>query len=158
MITPVKIRDAVEALLQEAFPGEPVYKNTVPLRFERPSSYVSCAAVSAATAGMDILELRFRLEIMTFVQTDERHDSDSDSLYLRAMKILALFAPGYIRVFDSDTASRCPKVGGVEIPETGLDYAKIQVTLTLTMSREELQEKNGDDGPLMETVAFRKTQ
>ena len=40
MVTPNDILDALEALVEEKFPGEPVYRERTPSGFQRPSTLI----------------------------------------------------------------------------------------------------------------------
>ena len=46
MITNNDILDAIAAMVEQAFPGEPVYRDFAPSDFERPSSLVEIGRAS----------------------------------------------------------------------------------------------------------------
>lgn len=132
MITPSTFIDAVEGILQTAFPDEPVYRDLMPEDFIRPSNEIECTAFSAEQVGGGSLDLTVKLIVRTFVPVDGYHHSDFDALYLRAMRVLALFSGGYIYVSDPDTGvRRAPYIHKPACPVTGRDYAEVHIGFAL---------------------------
>lgn len=133
MITNNDIADAIAALVAEAFPGEPVYRDYTPEGFERPSNLV---AVSGGKLyphfSCGTVELRPQFTLTTFVKADPYHQQDDQELTRRQMALIGLFLPGYVRVKD-----RAPHVLDEAEMENGLDYAALTVTLSYTLSRQD---------------------
>ena len=137
MITNNDIADAVEELVRQAFPGEPVYRSFAPKGFQRPSNLVEISGGTfLPNAGCGAVELRPWVTLTTFVELDSHHQpKDSGELVRRQMRLMALFLPGFLRVKD-----RAPHVldeGGME---NGLDYAAIAVPLSYVLDRREFME------------------
>lgn len=137
MITPNEYGDAIEALLAEAFPGEKVYREIVPENFERPCNEIECVGFTAgAQISAGAIDTEVKMVVRTFVPVDEYHNSQFSGLYRRAMTILGLFARGYIKVSDPDTAARrAPKVTAAGVPVTGKDFAEVQLSFRLQLAR-----------------------
>lgn len=133
MITNNDIADAIAALVEQAFPGEPVYRDFTPANFQRPSHLVELSGGRFfPNFGCGTVELRPQFTLTTFVKVDQYHQQDDMELTRRQMILLGLFLPGYIRVKD-----RAPKVldGGELL--NGLDYAGVTVPFSYTLSRED---------------------
>lgn len=137
MITPNEYGDAIEKLLNEAFPGEPVYRELVPENFSRPSNEIECAGFTANTQiSAGAIDTEVKMIVRTFVTVDAWHNSQFSALYRRAMTILGLFAGGYVYVSDPDTAARrAPKVTAAGVPVTGKDFAEVHLTFRLQLAR-----------------------
>lgn len=133
-ITPEKIQAAVKKRVEEAFPGETVYEDLVGRSFARPCNLVELTRIELdpLSLGAAAVSLRCQYKLTTFCQVDEVHNSHLPVLDLRAMLLLAAFAPGYLRVED-----RALKVQACTA-ETGLyDAAEVTLTLALTVDRRE---------------------
>lgn len=152
MITPNEYGDAIEALLNEAFPGEPVYREMVPEYFERPGNEVECAGFSAnAQVSADAVGTEVKMTVRTFVEVDAYHNSQFSALYRRAMTILGLFAGGFIYVSDPDTGERrAPKVTAASVPPPGKDFAEARLTFHLQLAREDFAP--AETPPVMEDL------
>lgn len=139
MITPNEYGDTIENLLKEAFPGETVYREIVPERFERPSNAVECEGFSGNTQiSADAIDTEVKMIVRTFVEVDAYHNSQFSALYRRAMTILGLFAGGYIEVSDPDTGEwRAPKVTASAVPPAGKDFAEVHLSFRLQLSKAE---------------------
>ena len=136
MITNNDIADAVEALVEAAFPGEPVYRDYTPTGFQRPSNLVEISGGKIfPNFGCGTVELRPQITLTTFTEGDPYHQQDDQELTRRQMMLLGLFLPGYIRVKD-----RAPHVLDEGEMENGLDFAAITVTLSYTLGRQEFME------------------
>lgn len=139
MITPNEYGDAIEELLNGAFPGETVYREMAPENFERPSNEVACEGFSGNTQiSADAIDTEVKMTVRTFVEVDAYHNSQLSALYRRAMTILGLFAGGYIKVSDPDTGEkRAPKVTAAAAPPTGKDFAEVHLSFRLQLARAE---------------------
>ena len=78
MITNNDILDAIAAMVEQAFPGEPVYRDFAPSDFERPSSLVELSGGTPACQPEEVADIRFlpfedALAALT-------HPSDRDTL------------------------------------------------------------------------------
>ena len=99
MITTDQILAAIEAKLQGIFPGEKIYENLVPTKFSRPSNMVRLQKISLGPAlSANVVQLQYQYVITTFSEVDDYHNSQFPVLDLRALQILGLFAPGYLKV------------------------------------------------------------
>lgn len=140
MITPNDYISAIEAKLHEKFNSEPVYLDVVPENFKRPSNEIETVKFTMQQTGAYEVVVSTELLIRTFVPVDLYHNSSYQELYLRAMRIMGIFACGYLRVSDSGTGERrAPKVTALSCPTTGKDYAEIRVTLRLDMAKEDFE-------------------
>lgn len=136
MITNNDIADAIAALVEKAFPGEPVYRDYAPEGFQRPSNLVGISGGNFyPNASCGSVELRPQITLATFVKTDPYHQQDDQELTRRQMILMGLFLPGYIKVKD-----RAPHVLDGGEMENGPDYAAVTVTLSYTLSRDEFME------------------
>lgn len=136
MITNNDIADAIAALVEKAFPGEPVYRDYAPTGFQRPSNLVEISGGKFyPNFGCGNVELRPKLTLTTFVEVDPYHQQDDMELTRRQMKLLGLFLPGYVKVED-----RAPHVLDEGEMNNGLDLAAVTVTLSYILSREEFME------------------
>lgn len=136
MITNNDIADAIAALVEEAFPGEPVYRNFVPADFKRPSTLIELAdGKYFPNMACGIVEVRPVFALTTFVKVDPYHQQDTTELITRQMTLMGLFMPGYVRVKD-----RAPHVlDGGEL-YNDLTQAGITVSLSYTLDRQEFME------------------
>lgn len=136
MITNNDIADAVAALVEKRFPGEPVYRDYTPTDFQRPSNLVEISGGKIyPNFGCGTVKLRPQLTLTTFVKTDPYYQQDDQELTRRQMALLGLFMPGCVKVKD-----RAPHVLDEGEMENGLDFAAITVTLSYTLGREEFME------------------
>lgn len=136
MITNNDIADAIAALVEKAFPDEPLYRDFTPSGFERPSNLLEISGGKFyPNAGCGAVEIRPRFTLTTFVKTDPYHQQDDQELTRRQMILLGLFLPGYVKVKD-----RAPHVLDEGEMENGLDYAAVTVTLGYALDRSEFME------------------
>lgn len=147
MITNNDIMDAIAELVENRFPGEPVYRGFTPVDFQRPSTLLELAGGKVyPNFGCGTVELRPKFTLTTFVPVDAYHQGDTAQLCRWQMALLELFLPGYIRVGD-----RAPHVLDEAELDNGLDYAAVTVTLSYTLSREALMGEKRE-APLMENI------
>ena len=157
MFTPSVFADAVEELLRASFPDDEIYRDLMPEDFKRPSHEIECPSFTAEQTGGGSIELTVKLIVRTFVPVDEYHHSDFDALYVRAMRVLALFCKGYIYVSDPDTGvRRAPYIEKPAVPNTGSDYAEIHVSFSLSVNAADFEEP-ATPPPTMQRVAFSGT-
>lgn len=136
MITNNDIADAIAALVQEKFPGEPLYRDYTPESFQRPSNLVELSGGKFyPNFGCGMVELCPKFTLTTFVKTDPYHQQDDQELTRRQMILVGLFLPGYIKVKD-----RSPHVLDEGELENGLDFAALTVTLSYILNRQEFME------------------
>lgn len=137
MITNNDIADAIAALVEKAFPGEPVYRDYAPTGFQRPSNLVEITGGKFyPNASCGAVELRPRVTLTTFVEVDSYHQpKQGQDLTARQMRLMGLFFPGFIKVKD-----RAPHVLDEGEMENGLDYAAITVPLSYVLDRNEFME------------------
>lgn len=150
IITNNDIADAVAALVEKAFPGEPLYRDYTPAGFQRPCSLLEISGGKIyPNAGCGMVELRPQLTLTTFTEVDPYHQQDDQGLTRRQMKLLGLFLPGYVKVKD-----RAPHVLDEGEMENGLDFAAVTVTLSYTLGRQEFMEL--EQRPDMGTLHIRQ--
>lgn len=136
MLTNNAIIDAIAALVEQKFPGEPVYRDFVPTGFQRPSTLVELSGGNFyPNFGCGSVEIRPKVTLTAFVNVDPYHQQDDMELTRRQMVLLGLFLPGYIRVGD-----RAPHVLDKGELNNGLDYAGLTVILSYTLDRQEFME------------------
>ena len=101
MITNNDIADAIAALVQEKFPGEPLYRDYTPEGFQRPSNLVEISGGKFyPNFGCGTVEVRPKITLTTFTKVDPYYQQDDQELTRRQMILLGLFLPGYVRVND----------------------------------------------------------
>lgn len=129
--------------MKKAFPGEPVYRGYTPTGFQRPSTLLEIAGGKFyPNAACGSVELRPRVQLTIFVETDSYHQPKEDQeLTRRQMILLGLFLPGYVKVKD-----RAPHVLDEGELENGLDFASITATLSYTLDRSEFMELQRQSG------------
>ena len=158
MVTPNDILDALEALVGEKFPGEPVYRDRTPSDFRRPSNLIVLEPYEGdANFGTGVVELRPVFTLTTFVEVDKYHHSHLAELHRRQMVLTGLFMPGYIRVADPADPKgkgRAPHVTELKLAG-GYDYDTVTVTFSLTLSRADFLE--AETAPMMEHFDFNTT-
>ena len=136
MITNNDIADAIAALVEQQFPGEPVYRDYTPKGFQRPSTLVELSGGKFyPNFSCGVVELRPKFTLTTFVPVDEYHQQNDLELTRRQMLLLGLFLPGYVKVKD-----RAPHVLDEGELNNGLDYASVTVILSYTLDRQEFME------------------
>lgn len=150
MITPVQIKAAAKALLEEAFPGEPVYLDLTPRDFRRPCNLLEVVKTELDPQGLGrgTVGLRWQLKITTFCQVDEVHDSHLPTLDLRAMLLLGAFAQGYVKV-----ENRAPKVTACTADTSLYDCAEVTLILALAVDRADFAPE--ELLPLMEQLTLK---
>ena len=136
MITNNDIADAVAALVEKAFPGEPLYRGDTPTGFQRPSNLLEISGGKIfPNFGCGTVELRPQITLTTFTEVDPYHQQDDQELIRRQMTLLGLFLPGYVKVKD-----RAPHVLDEGEMENGSYFAAVTVTLSYTLGRQEFME------------------
>ncbi len=136
MITNNDIADAVAKLMEEAFPGEKLYRDFVPTGFERPSNLLQLLDGKAhPNFSCGMVEIRPRFMLSTFVPVDPYDHGDAMELTRRQMLLMGLFLPGYIKVKD-----RAPHVLDEMELENDLDAASIIVPFSYTLDRQDFME------------------
>ncbi len=133
MITNNDIADAIAAMVEQAFPGETLYRDYAPTGFDRPSNLVEISGGKFyPNFSCGIVELRLQVTLTTFVKTDSYHQQDDMELTRRQMILLGLFLSGCVKVKD-----RAPHVLDEGEMDNGPDFASVTVTLSYTLSRQE---------------------
>lgn len=136
MITNNDIADAIAALVEKAFPGEPVYRDYTPTGFQRPSNLVEISGGKFyPNFGCGQVDIQPQFTLTTFVEVDTYHQQNDMELGRRQMKLLGLFLPGYVKVKD-----RAPHVLDEGEMGNGLDFAALIVTLSYTLDRQEFMD------------------
>ena len=151
MLSPQDILDQLKELVQEKFPGEPVYMDRTPDSFERPSTLIALGKCTGnADMAPGIVELLPVITLTTFTTVDAYHHSHMRELNNRQMILTGILLPGYIKVED-----RSPKVKGLAL-ESGYDFATVAVTFSLTLDRDDFMEL--EQAPMMEHLSFNFTE
>lgn len=109
------IMQAVEAALNRAFPGEPVYWDSLPRGFQRPCSALELQKtdMTAAAAGLVWREESFLVTCLEAV--DAHGDSSRERLTRRQSRVAALFSAGSFPVMDRHLTVKA--VRGEQSPE-----------------------------------------
>lgn len=151
MIAPQDILDRLKELVQEKFPGEPVYMDKVPDSFDRPSNLIALGKCSGnAEMAPGIVELTPVITLTTFATVDAYHNSHMRELNNRQMILTGILLPGYIKVKD-----RAPKVKGLAL-ESGYDFASVTVTFSVTLDRDDFMEL--EQAPMAEHLSIHYTE
>lgn len=137
VITNNDIADAIAALVEKTFPGEPVYRDYTPTDFQRPSNLVELSGGKFyPNFSCGSVEIRPKFTLTTFVEVDPYHQPvNIMELTRRQMLLLGLFLPGYIKVRD-----RAPHVLDEGELNNGLDFAALTVTFSYVLDRQEFME------------------
>ena len=149
MIYPQDIIDRLRERVAEKFPGEPVYLDTLPSGFQRPSSYIQLQKFTGdAGFAPRLVEFSPVITLTAFPEADAYKNSDQREVNRRQMLLTAILMPGFIDVKD-----RAPKVARLEL-EGGTDFASVTVTFSYAVSREEFMEL--EEALVMEEFRFRE--
>ena len=148
MITQNDIASAVTSKILGKYPGETVYTNIVPSGFKRPSFYIEGIGLTLAPDSCGAVEITAKIHIVCFENVDAYHNSQIESLNIRQMAVMGLFAPLYLRVGD-----RALDVAKLEGGAGGQDWA--DVTVTLAWEEDITEFEQIAELPTMETVAIR---
>lgn len=135
MVTQNDVVAAVSAALTERFPGDTVYTNLVPSRFDRPSFLVESTDIAMTASTVSTVTLQLTVRVVCFVAVDEYHNSQLEVLNVRQLKVLGIFAPLYLRV--GDRALKVQQLGG---SPGGRDWIDVTVVLAWDVSITELAE------------------
>lgn len=147
MLYPQDIIDRLKELVEEKFPGEPVYLDPLPNGFERPSNYIQLQKFPGdAGFAPRLVEFSPVIALTTFPEIDAFKHSSQREVNRRQMLLTAILMPGFVKVKD-----RAPKVAKLEL-EGGWDFASVTVTFSYAVSREEFLEL--EEAPAMEEFRF----
>lgn len=147
MVYPQDIIDRLKELVEEKFPGEPVYLDTLPNGFQRPSNYITLGKFTGdAGFAPRLVEFSPVITLTTFPEVDAYKNSAQRDVNRRQMLLAAILMPGFIKVKD-----RAPKVAKLEL-EGGTDFASVTATFSYAVSREEFLAL--ENAPVMEEFAF----
>lgn len=141
MLSLQSIREAVDSLLGERYPGENVYHNLVPQNFSRPSFLIEIGQTSVSDISYSLLEMEMSLTVTCFVEVDEYYNCHIEQLEARMLSVQELFCVGYLKV--QDRALHVISNRG----QCGFDYA----TVTITFRYRDDRPKQGE-WPLMGAV------
>ena len=98
MVTQNDVVAAVSAALTGRFPGDTVYTNLVPSRFDRPSFLVENTDIALTASTGSTVTLQLTVRVVCFVEVDEYHNSQLEALNVRQLAVLGIFAPLYLKV------------------------------------------------------------
>ena len=124
MITQNDVVAAVKAAILETYPGETVYVNLVPSRFVRPSFLVETTDFSVTASTCGSVTLRSTVHVVCFENVDEYHNSQLESLNVRQMAVIGLFAPMFLPGGD-----RAPDVVKLSGSAGGRDWTDVTAVL-----------------------------
>lgn len=124
MVTQNDVVAAVSAALTERFPGDTVYTNLVPSRFDRPSFLVENTDIALMASTGSTVTLQITVRVVCFVEVDEYHNSQLETLNVRQLAVMGLFAPLYFPVGD-----RALKVRQLSGGSGGRDWIDVTVVL-----------------------------
>lgn len=149
MLYPQDIIDALAALAEEKFPGEPVYLDRLPNGFQRPSTYISLGKFTGdAQFSPAVVALYPVVNLTVFAEADAYGMSVQRELNRRQMVLAGLLLPGYIRVGD-----RAPRVEKLEL-EGGVDFASVTAQFAYTLDRADFMEL--EEAEVMRAVSIRE--
>ncbi len=148
MITLNDIITAAKKAILKKYPGETVYTNAVPSGFQRPSFYIEGTGLTLTPDSCGAAGLTAKIHIVCFENVDAYHNSQIESLNIRQMAVMGLFAPLYLRVGD-----RALDVIKLEGGAGGQDWADVTVTLAWEEDLAEFEQIA--QLPKMQTVAIR---
>ncbi len=151
MLTTKDITDAVEGLLREAFPGETIYRNLVPVGVKRNSCYLEFLEKKAVDANCAALEIEAAFVVTGFAPKDDYSLSDEDALSEKGERLFCLFAGTSIQAADRWLDVTETKV------EYGLDYVKAHVRLRYMDDRPEY-DREPVTAPLMERAVINRKE
>ncbi len=140
MLKANEIKDAVGALLQEGYPGEPVYTKLLPKDFERPSKHVEMVEKSSSAGACALTELTAKVRVVAFVPVDDYGDADDEVVDLAGDELMELFLGHTL-----DAADRRLTVEAIAL-EYGADYAGAVLTLHY------MDDTPGREGPKRELM------
>ena len=106
------ILQAVEACIQARYPGEPVYRDSLPKGFERPSFALECVKEEQADVNIGLVRRSATVSVLCFVEVDAYGDSSREALNQRQEGILAIFGRGALAVGDRSIAVSARKGEG----------------------------------------------
>ncbi len=119
----VKVKDimtAINQLIIKPYPDDPVYVQTCPKDFARPSFWLEYVRLSQVDANRSTVEKTVYFSITCFAPVDKRFRSDPDELSALQDSILDLFAEGYISVGDRSIKVQS-STGGMDIDRAYID-------------------------------------
>lgn len=148
MITLNDIITAAKKAILKKYPGETVYTNAVPSGFQRPSFYIEATGLTLTPDSCGAVRITAKIHIACFENVDAYHNSQIESLNIRQMAVMGLFAPLYLRV--GDRALDVVKIEG------GADWQDCaDVTVTLAWEEDITEFEQIAQLPTAETVAIR---
>ena len=119
------ILKAMEARIQQAYPGEAVYWDRLPKDFTRPSFSLELQKVETRDVNIGLVEKTAQVLVTCFVQADAYGDSSREALNQRQDKVAAIFS-AYLPVKDRVLTSNAVK--GTGEPE----FSDVAVTFRWT--------------------------
>lgn len=100
MVTQNDIVAAVKAAILRKYPQEAVYTNITPSRFDRPAFLVENTGISVEASTGGTVTLQITVHVVCFENVDEYHNSQLETLNVRQLSILGIFAPLHLKVTD----------------------------------------------------------
>ena len=110
----VKMGDIVKAvngLVVELFPDDPVYVNFMPKDFKRPSTLIEFADCERTDANISTVEVKAKFSLTCYTEVDGHYLADTERLNDRLDATAALFACGYVRVGDRCLEAKAVSAG-----------------------------------------------
>lgn len=100
MLKSNEIKDAVGAILKDAYQGQDVYTKLLPKDFERPSHYVEMGGKTGTPGNMALTEVDATVRVTAFPPVDDYGDSDDEAVDLAGDELLELFLGQVVRAGD----------------------------------------------------------
>lgn len=100
MVTLNEIMTEVNRVIAMEFSGVPIYLNSCPAGFQRPSFLIRCKAVSREDVNRSTIMVEADFTITCFTATNAFNQSDIQELVMRQSALMTRFSGGYIKVGD----------------------------------------------------------
>ena len=142
MVTVNALVKAINALIVQQYPEDPVYVNILPKGFKRPSSYIETIGVESESVGRWITRVKAEFLIHCYAPVGGHYESDTVWLGERLDGVLGLFAHGYMAV--ADRKLEVAEISG----DINLDEAYVSLKFDFFDDRPEPE----SEYPPMETV------
>lgn len=123
MLAQKDILDAVDAELTALFPGLKLYRNLVPVNFDRPSAMTRLTAQTMEFRTRDTVQRGACAVITLFSPVDSYHNTDVDDLFAQSDQVMEHFSAPCMSVCD-----RFLDIGRVTC-NVEADFAEVTVPL-----------------------------
>ena len=150
------ILQAIEQRIQARYPGEPIYRDSLPKGFERPSFALECVKEELTDVNIGLVRRSATVSVLCFVDVDAYGDSSREALNQRKDGILAIFGRGVLTVGDrSITVSAQKGEGDPALAAVSAAFTWMDARPGYTDSEAQTPETGG--APLMEHFEIDRT-